>query len=69
MDTSGVHYCELGVGHRLGWDAVLLWGRLAAAATIRPLAWELVYAPSVALGRGVGRRNIYHNANTEKKVT
>ena len=39
-----------GVGHRLGLDSTLLWlwHRLAAAAQIQPLAWELPYAASVA---------------------
>ena len=40
-----------GVGQRLGLDAVLLWlwCRLAAAALIRPLAWEFPQAIGVAL--------------------
>ena len=40
-----------GVGHRLGSNLVLLclWYRLAAAAPIRPLAWELPCAVGVAL--------------------
>ena len=40
-----------GVGHRHSWDPVLLWlwCWLAAAAPIRPLAWELLYAVGVAL--------------------
>ena len=34
-----------GVGHRCSLDLVLwLWCRLAAAALIQPLAWELPYA-------------------------
>ena len=35
-----------GVGHRRGSDPVLLWlwGRLAAAAPVGPLAWEPPYA-------------------------
>ena len=37
-----------GVGRRHGSDPVLLWCRPAAAALIRPLAWELLYAASVA---------------------
>ena len=32
-------------------EPVLLWRRLAAAALIRPLAWELPYAMGVALKR------------------
>ena len=40
-------------GCRLGWDLVLLWLwlRLAAAAPIRPLAWELPHTAGVALKR------------------
>ena len=39
------------VGSRCGSDLVMLWlwCRLAAVALIRPLAWELPYALSVAL--------------------
>ena len=41
-----------GVGHRHGSDPTLLWlwRRLAAAAPIKPLAWELPYAAGAALG-------------------
>jgi len=40
-----------GVGRRHGLDPVLLWLWLwpAAAAPIRPLAWELTYTMGVAL--------------------
>ena len=40
-----------GVGRRHGSDPVLLWlwCRLAAAALIQPLAWELPYARGSAL--------------------
>ena len=40
-----------GVGCRCGSDLVLLWlwYRLAAAALIQPLAWELPYAMGMAL--------------------
>ena len=40
-----------GVGHRGNSDPTpeLLWFRPAAAAQIRPLAWELPYAAGVAL--------------------
>ena len=40
-----------GVGHRHGWDLVLLWLWLwlAAVALIRSLAWEPPYAVGVAL--------------------
>ena len=39
------------VGHRHSSDPMLLWlwHRLAAAAPIRPLAWELPYATGAAL--------------------
>ena len=41
-----------GVGHRHGWDPVLLlwlWCRPVAIAPIRPLAWEPPYAENLAL--------------------
>ena len=41
-----------GVGHRRSSDPTLLWlwcGRLAAIATIPPLAWELPHAAGEAL--------------------
>ena len=38
-----------GVGHRRGLDLMLLWLRIAAAAVIRPLAWEPPYAAGAAL--------------------
>ena len=43
-----------GVGHRLNLDPKLLWPwhRLAAAAPIRPLAWEFKYAMGAALKSG-----------------
>ena len=42
-----------GVGHRCGLDLALpwLWCRLAVAARIRPLAWELPYTAGAALKR------------------
>ena len=42
-----------GVGHRHSSDPTLLWlwQRLAAVATIRPLAWETPYAMTAALKR------------------
>ena len=42
---------SLGLGRRQGLDHALLrlWCRPAAAALIRPLAWELPYATEVAL--------------------
>ena len=39
------------VGHRLCSDPALLWHRLAGAAPIRPLAWELPYTARVTLKR------------------
>ena len=45
-----------GVRLRLGLDPALLWCRLAAAALIPPLAWELPYAMSAAL-KGQTRQN------------
>ena len=44
-----------GVGHRRGLALVLLWGRPAAAAPIRPLAWEPPYATGVALKKTKGK--------------
>ena len=46
-------YCELWYRCRRGLDLALqwLWGRLAAIALIRPLAWEPPYATGVALKR------------------
>ena len=40
-----------GVGQRQGSDPMLLWlwGRLAAVAPIRPLAWKLSYIMDAAL--------------------
>ena len=46
-----------GVGHRLSWDATLLWlkHKRAAIAPIQPLAWEPPYATGVALKRNKER--------------
>ena len=40
-----------GVGHRRGWDPMLLclWHRPAATAPVRPLAWEPPYATRMVL--------------------
>ena len=45
--------CSVGMGHRYGLDLVLLWlwYRLATAAPIGSLAWELPYIVGVALKR------------------
>ena len=51
------------IGHRCGLDPVLLWlwHRPAAAAPIRPLAWELPYATSV--GKKTNKRVQYIHTN------
>ena len=38
-----------GIGRRHTSDPELLWHRLAAAAAVRPLAWDLPYAAGVAI--------------------
>ena len=52
VQGSGIA-ASCGVDRRCGSDLVLLWlwCGLAAAALIRPLAWELPYAAGVALKR------------------
>ena len=45
------HYHELWCRSGLYLALLWLWGRPAAAALIRPLAWELLYAMGVALKR------------------
>ena len=54
-----------GVGRRRGSDPVLLWlwWRPAAAAPIRPLAWEPPYAAGVALEKAKRQTN-----NNNKKL-
>ena len=54
-----------GVGHRHGLDPVLLWlwRRLAAAALIQPLAWELPCAVGAALKRRKKDNVSFHNKN------
>ena len=49
-----------GVGRRGGLDPALLWlwHRLAAAAPIRPLAWESPYAMGVALKREKKKKKV-----------
>ena len=46
------HCCSQGVGHRCGWDLVLLWllprPAAVALALIQPLVWELPYAAGAA---------------------
>ena len=55
-----------GVGRRSGSDPMLqwLWRRPAAAATIRPLAWEL---PSGCAPRKKTKKTKTKNKNIEKK--
>ena len=43
------HCCELWVGCRCSSDLALLWQRPAAAAPMRPLAWEPPHAAGAAL--------------------
>ena len=62
-----------GVGHRYGLDLALLWlwRKLAAAAPIQPLAWELPYAVDVALKRhnnNNNNNNIAHMQNETKFI-
>ena len=51
-----------GAGHRLNLDPVMLWlwlwlwHRLAAAAQIRDLAWELPYASGATLKRKTNKQ-------------
>ena len=49
-----------GLGHRCGSDLVVLWlwYRLAAAALVQPLAWELACSADVALKGGGGEREL-----------
>ena len=49
-----------GVGRRHGSDPMLpwLWCRTAAAALIRPLAWELPYATSAAVKEKKNKINV-----------
>ena len=59
-----------GVGRRRGWGLTLLWlwlwhRLLAAAAPIRPQAWEPPYAAGVAIKRQ--RNKLKKKKKTEKK--
>ena len=50
LSGLGIQHChELCVGHRHGLDSSLLWCKLAVAAPIQPLGWELPYATGEAL--------------------
>ena len=54
-----------GIDYRCSLDLALLWlwHRLAAAALILPLAWELPYAKGVALKRQKKKRNSWERAS------
>lgn len=56
---SGV-VMRCGVGHRCGWDLILLWlwHRLAAASPIRHLAWAPAYVVGAAIKRQKKKRNV-----------
>ena len=58
-----------GVGRRHGSDLTLLWlwCRPAATAPIRPLAWELPYAISVAL-KNKNKNKKQNNKNKRQKL-
>ena len=58
-----------GVGHRHSMDLLLqwLWCRPAAAALIRPLAWELPYAMGVALKKDKKREKKEERKKDRKK--
>ena len=66
-----------GVGRRCGFDPVLLWlwRRPAAAAPIRPLAWEPPYAEGAALEKAKREKlqkklyDICHDASTNITTT
>ena len=45
----------MGHRHGSGLELLWLWCRLAAAAPIQPLAWELPYAASTALKRKINK--------------
>ena len=58
-----------GVGSRFSWDLALqwLWRRLAAVAPIRPLAWELLYAPGAAVKGKKGNEKEREKRKKERK--
>ena len=55
---------SFGIGSRCSLALLWLWCRLAAAALIQPLAWELPYAMSAALKRKTNKQK-----NKKKKTT
>ena len=60
---------RFGIGGRWGLDLTWpwLWHRLAAAALIQPLAWELPYAAGVALKRKKGKKLSFEYYEKKKK--
>ena len=63
-----------GIGQRSGLNSTLLWlwCRLAAAAAIQPLAWELPYAASVApqkIRKEKKKKIISHAKKKESVIT
>ena len=73
VKQSGVAV-SCGVGWRRGSDPELLWlwHRLAAAALIQHLTWELSYATGVALQRQKNKtkqnKKTYHNKEPKLKI-
>jgi len=59
-----------GVDHRHSSDLALLWlwCRAAAAALIRPLAWEPPYAADAALKRTKDKRQKQNKTNKQKTL-
>ena len=60
-----------GIGCRLGSDPALLWlwHRPAAAAPIRPLAWEPPYAAGVALEKAKKKKKKKKNKDKENYIS
>ena len=57
-----------GVGHRHGSDSVWLRCRLAAAALIRPLAWDPPHATGAALKRQKQKKTKKKEKKQKKKT-
>ena len=51
LGSGAASSCGVGCRHSLELPLPWLWHKLAAAAAIRPLAWELPYAAGVTLKR------------------
>ena len=60
---------EPGIGHRRSSDPALLWlwCRPAAAAPIRPLAWELLYAARTALKKAKKKKKVHYVQGNENR--